>query len=94
VNCTAPEHVEELLRAAAGVTAKPLVAYPNSGELYDAATKGWRGASTAADWGGLVRTWHRAGARLVGGCCRTGPRHVEAIRKELVGRTGQLTVDG
>jgi homocysteine S-methyltransferase len=94
VNCTAPEHVEELLRGAAGVTAKPLVAYPNSGELYDAATKSWRGASTAPDWGGLARAWHRAGARLVGGCCRTGPRHVEAIRKELKGRTGRLTADG
>jgi homocysteine S-methyltransferase len=83
VNCTAPDHVEELLRAAASVTAKPLVAYPNSGELYDPLAKVWRGASTAADWGGLARTWRRAGARLIGGCCRTGPRHVEAIRKAL-----------
>lgn len=86
VNCTAPEHVEELLRAAARETKKPLVAYPNSGERYDAATKSWHGASTATDWGGLARTWYGAGARLVGGCCRTGPRHIEAIRKELTGQ--------
>ena len=83
VNCTAPDHVEELLRAAAHVTAKPLVAYPNSGELYDATTKSWRGSQTAGDWGALARTWHSAGARLVGGCCRTGPPHVRAIRNEL-----------
>ena len=83
VNCTAPEHVEELLRAAAAVTDKGLVAYPNSGELYDAATRSWRGASTTADWSRLARTWRQAGARLIGGCCRTGPRTVEAIRRAL-----------
>jgi len=83
VNCTAPQHVEELLRAAAHVTAKPLVAYPNSGELYDPAMKCWRGSQTADDWGSLARAWRRAGARLIGGCCRTGPSHVEAIRNEL-----------
>jgi homocysteine S-methyltransferase len=83
VNCTAPQHVEELLRAAAQVTAKPLVAYPNSGELYEAATKSWRGSQTADDWGSLARTWRRAGARLIGGCCRTRPSHVGAVRNEL-----------
>jgi homocysteine S-methyltransferase len=89
VNCTAPEHVEELLRAAARVTPKPLVAYPNSGELYEAATRTWHGASSATDWAGLARTWHRAGARLIGGCCRTGPPHVQAIRKALAGEIGR-----
>jgi homocysteine S-methyltransferase len=83
VNCTAPEHVEELLRAAAAVTDKALVAYPNSGELYEAATRSWRGASTTADWSRLARTWRQAGARLIGGCCRTGPRTIEAIRRAL-----------
>ena len=85
VNCTAPEHLEELLHAAAGVTAKPLVAYPNSGERYDPATRSWRGASASTDWSQLARRWHQAGARLIGGCCRTGPRHVETIRSALRG---------
>jgi homocysteine S-methyltransferase len=85
VNCTAPEHTEDLLRTAAGLTAKPLVAYPNSGERYDPATRSWLGASATRDWSQLARTWHQAGARLIGGCCRTGPRHVEAIRSALRG---------
>jgi homocysteine S-methyltransferase len=80
VNCTAPQHVEALLRGAAAVTDKPLVAYPNSGERYDAAARSWCGASDAADWGEYAKTWRSAGARLVGGCCRTGPAHVRAIR--------------
>jgi homocysteine S-methyltransferase len=79
VNCTAPEHVESLLRTARAVTEKPLVAYPNSGERYDARTKTWHGRSTSGDWAGLGRAWRRAGARLVGGCCRTGPEHVKAL---------------
>ena len=83
VNCTAPSHVEDLLRAAAAVTDKPLVAYPNSGETYDAAAKAWRGTSDPLDWGERARAWRAAGARLVGGCCRTGPDHVRAVRVAL-----------
>jgi len=83
VNCTAPVFVEALLRAAAAVTDKPLVAYPNSGETYDAAAKVWRGTSDPLDWGERARAWRAAGARLVGGCCRTGPDHVRAARAAL-----------
>jgi homocysteine S-methyltransferase len=83
VNCTAPEHVEALLHAAARVTEKPLVAYPNSGERYDPVRRTWTGAAGAADWGVLARAWRAAGARLLGGCCRTGPSHVRAIRAAL-----------
>ena len=83
VNCTAPRFVEDLLRAAAAVTDKPLVAYPNSGETYDAAAKAWRGTSDPLDWGERARAWRAAGARLVGGCCRTGPDHVRAVRAAL-----------
>jgi homocysteine S-methyltransferase len=83
VNCTAPSHVEELLRAAAAVTSKPLLAYPNSGEAYDGAAKAWRGLSDPLDWGERARAWSAAGARLVGGCCRTGPDHVRAVRRAL-----------
>ena len=38
VNCTAPSLVDKLLEEARTVTDKPLVAYPNSGELYDVAS--------------------------------------------------------
>jgi len=85
VNCTAPQHVEGLLRAAAGVTTKPLVAYPNSGEQYDARTKTWLGPSSGGDWAERGKAWHRAGARLIGGCCRTGPQHVNGLREALLG---------
>lgn len=83
VNCTDPRHVEPLLRAAAALTAKPLVAYPNSGELYDASTRSWLGTPSTEDWGTNGLSWKAAGARLIGGCCRTGPGHIQALRAAL-----------
>jgi homocysteine S-methyltransferase len=83
VNCTAPRFVGDLLRGAAAATGKPLVAYPNSGETYDAAARAWRGTSDPSDWGDRARAWRAAGARLLGGCCRTGPGHIRAVRAAL-----------
>ena len=63
VNCTAPEHVDELLARIRAVTDLPLVAYPNAGRTYDPATKSWSGG--ASSWS--------ADADIVGGCCGIGP---------------------
>jgi homocysteine S-methyltransferase len=117
VNCTAPEHVESLVAIAAENTRKPVLAYPNSGEVYDAVAKCWhlvprgaeaaeRGLSGRADsdaavergvirgasapviddgadtaFAHLARRWQRAGARLIGGCCRTTPYDIRALRR-------------
>ncbi|WP_315437100.1 homocysteine S-methyltransferase [uncultured Selenomonas sp.] len=77
LNCTAPQYVEELIRTIRQETAKPVVVYPNSGESYDASDKTWHGA--AEDFGALARRWRSAGARLIGGCCRTSPREIAEI---------------
>lgn len=85
VNCTAPEYVESLIREIRKHTDKPVVVYPNSGEHYDAGSKTWNGAS--AEYADYVRTWYAAGARLIGGYCRTTPadiRKVAEYRKELL----------
>lgn len=79
VNCCDPAEAEEAVRVAVEVTGKPAVVYPNSGEGWDAEGRGWTGASTFDP--GRVRAWTRAGARLVGGCCRVGPDRI----KELAG---------
>jgi homocysteine S-methyltransferase len=83
VNCTAPRHVESLLHAAREQTTKPLVAYPNSGERWDAARHGWGPSADALDWGEAARTWFAAGARFIGGCCRTTPDTIHVIRSAL-----------
>ena len=87
VNCTAPEYVESLILEIRKYTSKPVVVYPNSGEHYDPSGKTWGGA--AADYADFVKIWQKAGARLIGGCCRTTPediKKVAAFRQELMGQ--------
>ncbi len=79
VNCTAPEHIVELVERAASVTAKPIVVYPNSGEAWDPATRRWTGAGGPTVDVAAARRWVRAGARLVGGCCRVGPDRIAEL---------------
>jgi homocysteine S-methyltransferase len=81
VNCTAPEHVEELLTRARTATSLPLVAYPNSGRVWDGAARRWVDGGAAVLPADLVRAWVAAGARLIGGCCGLGP---EAVREMAV----------
>jgi homocysteine S-methyltransferase len=84
VNCTAPDHVEELIRRMAAVTAKPIVVYPNSGEGWDAASRRWVPTTGPTVDAATARAWVDAGARLVGGCCRVGPDRIA----ELAGAFG------
>lgn len=79
VNCTAPRYLPALITAARAVTAKPIVVYPNSGEQYDAAQHCWSGVASAVDFAAAAPQWRAAGARLIGGCCRTTPEHIRAI---------------
>jgi homocysteine S-methyltransferase len=84
VNCTAPRHVESLVGEVRAATGKPVVAYPNSGERWDAATRGWTGARDPSGFADAAVRWLRAGAALLGGCCRTGPDHVRRMRERLL----------
>jgi homocysteine S-methyltransferase len=78
VNCTAPEHVAGLLTRMREQSALPLVAYPNSGQRYDAEIKAWVGPAAHASLAQAAQ-WVAAGARLVGGCCRTTPADIRAL---------------
>lgn len=85
VNCTAPQYVASLVKRIHAHTAKPVVVYPNTGETYDAVTKTWHGSEVP--YHGYVRQWYEAGARLIGGCCRTTPddiRGIAALRQHLL----------
>nr|POE47515.1 homocysteine s-methyltransferase [Quercus suber] len=87
VNCVSTAVVPKALSSMANAVARhdiPLVCYPNSGEVWDASTKTWHAGQTARDgFGGEVRQWLTAGAKLIGGCCRTGPKNIEAIATAL-----------
>jgi homocysteine S-methyltransferase len=89
VNCTDPAHVTELVGRMRATTRLPIVAYPNSGERYDAETSTWVGSAVGARWLGLVPEWVRAGARIVGGCCRVGPDEIRDLRRRLEAAVAQ-----
>ncbi|PZH14968.1 homocysteine S-methyltransferase [Streptomyces sp. NTH33] len=84
VNCCAPGDAAAAVKAAARVTGKPVVVYPNSGESWDAGNRTWAGRSTFGP--GQVRTWRAAGARLIGGCCRVGPEAIAQVARVLSAR--------
>jgi homocysteine S-methyltransferase len=84
LNCTAPRHVASLIAEVRSATGRPIVVYPNSGETYDAGSHRWVGKPAGAEWVKGARGWVAEGARVVGGCCRVGPRTIRKLRAELM----------
>jgi len=83
INCTAPRFVSSLLESSRGSTAKLVAVYPNSGEIWDAPKQTWIPGETSAPIEALAPEWRRRGARLIGGCCRTTPSTISALRAIL-----------
>ena len=79
INCTSPRYISSLIREAKKITNKPVLVYPNSGETYDATKKDWNNDPIHESFGEQARDWYDAGARLIGGCCRTTPEDIQVI---------------
>ena len=79
INCTPPQYVSSLLDAA-GRVRTPLAVYPNSGEHWVASENRWDGQECGIF---PVSDWHARGARILGGCCRTGPEDIRGMRAAL-----------
>ena len=79
VNCTPPAHIPSLLRIAATRTIRPLLAYPNRGATWDATSRSWTGDAVPDGFEALALGLRDAGARLVGGCCGTGPADIRDV---------------
>ena len=78
VNCSAPAAALEAVASIALTTPLPIVAYPNRGANWDPDAKAWTGGE-GSDMVVVATDLVTAGARLVGGCCGTGPDDVRAI---------------
>lgn len=81
INCTPPRFILGLLQATRKVTSLPIVVYPNSGEAWDGVTKKWVQSSgvTDDDFVSFAPEWIKAGANVLGGCCRTTPHTIQCI---------------
>lgn len=79
VNCTSPIYINDLISSARAATQKPIIVYPNSGEVYDAPNNRWLGETSCDAFGMQAQDWYASGARVLGGCCRTTPAHIREI---------------
>uniref|UniRef100_UPI00359C585F homocysteine S-methyltransferase n=1 Tax=Bifidobacterium adolescentis TaxID=1680 RepID=UPI00359C585F len=81
VNCVPMDRVLPAIRAIRQVTDKPIIVYPNNGDIYDPKTKTWSPNPTGSEpaFAHLVPQWIDVGARLIGGCCRTTPDDIRTI---------------
>ena len=85
INCTAPKYISSLIeQVRLDSPSKPVVVYPNSGNIYDIEKRIWLGKSDPLNCGIAACDWFRSGARLIGGCCQMGPEHINAMRTTLL----------
>jgi len=84
VNCTAPRFIEELITRLKQLDSTiPVIVYPNSGHVYDPATKTWSGEGDPESFAKNAELWRRAGASSIGGCCQTTPAHMAAVKAAI-----------
>jgi homocysteine S-methyltransferase len=79
VNCVPPKWIPSLIAELRAASGKPVLVYPNSGEGWDSARRCWTGVTDPEDFGAQAAEWFKAGAQMVGGCCRTRPAHIRAV---------------
>lgn len=87
INCSSPENTEGVMKNLSGKNLGNFVVYPNSGELYDKNCNCWKESGDKSLFISSVEKWYRLGARIIGGCCRTGPqeiRYISDFRKSLM----------
>jgi len=89
INCTPPGLITALIHEVLkGAPQKAVVVYPNSGETYHAADNTWSGVACDLDGEFPVTEWRDAGAKFIGGCCRTGPADIVAVNARLKKQAG------
>ncbi len=95
--CSPPENMSAGLRILKAVFKGAVGAYPNigyrpvaplgaGGEAEDEGADFLQtGSYPPARLAGFAREWKDLGARIFGGCCATGPEHVQAMRRVVKG---------
>jgi homocysteine S-methyltransferase len=83
VNCVPPGWIPSLIAELRKGSEKPVLVYPNSGEGWDAERRCWTGTTDPSDFGAQAAEWFRAGAQIVGGCCRTRPAHIAEVARAV-----------
>ncbi len=80
INCSSPQFITPVLDSLEPLYKNNFAVYPNSGEHYHNECSCWEDDPTASDYRRLAEEWYSKGARLIGGCCRTGPGDIAKIK--------------
>lgn len=83
VNCCPVPLADSALKLFAQETDLPLLAYPNSAEIWDREARRWVPGTAHSDLPGAVPELIDAGAKLIGGCCRVGPEQISRVKHEV-----------
>ncbi|MBW3087852.1 homocysteine S-methyltransferase [Bifidobacterium sp. 82T24] len=79
VNCIPPDMAEDAVRRLHEATDRPVIVYPNNGDVYHPETKTWTPHPVGTGIPRFAPQWLAAGASLIGGCCRTTPDDIRAL---------------
>jgi len=82
VNCIAATQIGAYVDAL-GRLAVPLGVYANAGREDDALGWGATSPRAAEAYADLAERWKDAGASVIGGCCGTGPLHIQALAERF-----------
>ena len=81
INCTAPRFLPDLLDAAGDATTRPLLAYPNGGDRWDAPTRRWLADGDGAFDPAVVAGWTARRRDLAGWLLRHRPGRDRPARR-------------
>ena len=81
INCSPPELISPVLDTLDAELKKNFAVYPNSGEHFYTDCSCWEDDPSASDYYTLTGEWYSRGAKLIGGCCRTGPSDIAKIKR-------------
>ncbi len=85
-NCTAVGEMLPVLTAMATATPLPFVAYANNAWYEQDSAFLAAEPVTPDQYGFCALGWITVGARLMGGCCGTGPGHIAALASQVLHR--------
>lgn len=81
VNCIPPKLAVAAIETLRSLTLLPIAVYPNASNAWDMETRQPVDQLSAAEFAEAAKTWKSCGAQIIGGCCRTTPEYIRAIRR-------------
>ena len=84
VNCVNPSQACAVVAHVRGAIDKPLLACPNSGEVWDFSAHDWQPApASEMSLPEAALKLRAAGVTVLGGCCRVGPAEIRQLRRAI-----------